>query len=111
MEKKIFEKESKLLKLSVKMREESDEITLLKTRDMSLIDKSDTLEKGQIMVIIHVIWILDKLLWYIELGFSKGETQAYKKVSIATRQGNLYNIYNMKIKVQEVWLIQAYNMS
>ena len=55
MEKKIFEKESKLLKLSVKMREESDEITLLKTRDMSLIDKSDTLEKGQIMVIIHVI--------------------------------------------------------
>ena len=64
-EKKIFEKESELLKLSFEMREKSDEITHLKTREMSLIDKSDTLEKGQIMNII------------------------YKKVSIATRQGNL----------------------
>ena len=53
MEKKIFEKESELLKLSVEMREKSDEITHLKTREMSLIDKSDTLEKGQIMNIIY----------------------------------------------------------
>ena len=53
MEKKIFEKESKLLQLSVEMRENSDEITHLKTREMSLIDKSDTLEKGQIMNIIY----------------------------------------------------------
>ena len=52
-EKKMFEKESELLKLSVEMREKSDEITNLKTREMSLIDKSDTLEKGQIMNIIY----------------------------------------------------------
>ena len=37
-------------KLMEKMREKSDEITHLKTRVMSLIDKSDTLEKGQIRV-------------------------------------------------------------
>ena len=55
MEKKIVEKESELLKLSTEMREKStsDEITHLKTREMSLIDKSDTLEKGQIMNIIY----------------------------------------------------------
>ena len=53
MEKKIFEKESELLKLSVEVREMSDEITHLKTREMSLIHKSDTLEKGQIMNIIY----------------------------------------------------------
>ena len=53
MEKKIFEKESELLKLSVEMREKSNEITHLKTREVSLIDKSDTLEKGQIMNIIY----------------------------------------------------------
>ena len=53
MEKKIFEKESELFKLSVEMREKNDEITHLKTREMSLIDKSDTLEKGQIMNIIY----------------------------------------------------------
>ena len=53
MEKKIFEKESELFKLSVDMREKSDEITNLKTREMSLIDKSDTLQKGQIMNIIY----------------------------------------------------------
>ena len=52
-EKKIFEEESELMKLSVEMREKSDEITHLKTREMSLIDKSDTLEKGQIMNIIY----------------------------------------------------------
>ena len=52
-EKKIFDKESELLKLSVEMREKSDEITHLKTREISLIDKSDTLEKGQIMNIIY----------------------------------------------------------
>ena len=46
MEKKIFEKESELLKLSVEMREKSDEITHLKTREISLIDKTDTIEKG-----------------------------------------------------------------
>ena len=49
MEKTIFEKESELLKLSVEMREMSDEITHLKTREVSLIDKSDALEKGQII--------------------------------------------------------------
>ena len=53
MEKTILEKESELLKLSVEMREKSEEITHLKTREMSLIDKSDTLEKGQIMNIIY----------------------------------------------------------
>ena len=53
MEKKIVEKESELLKLSTEIREKSDEITHLKTREMSLIDKSDTLEKGQIMNIIY----------------------------------------------------------
>ena len=53
MEKKIFEKESQLLKLSVELREKSDEITHLKTREISLIDKSDTLEKDQIMNIIY----------------------------------------------------------
>ena len=46
MQKKIFEKESELLKLSVDMREKSDEITHLKTREVSLIDKSN---EGQIM--------------------------------------------------------------
>ena len=91
-EKKIFEKESELLKLSVEMREKSDEITHLKTREMSLIDKSDTLEKGQIMNIIYYMWFEYLILWSLELGFSKDETQAYKKVSIATRRGNLYNI-------------------
>ena len=49
LEKKVFEKESELLKLSVEMREKGDEITHLKTREMSLID---TLEKGQIINII-----------------------------------------------------------
>ena len=53
LEKKIFEIESKLLKLSIVMREKSDEITHLKTREISLIDKSNTLEKGLIMVIIY----------------------------------------------------------
>ena len=53
MERKIFENESELLKLSVEMREKSDEIMHLKTREMSLTDKSDTLEKGQIMNIIY----------------------------------------------------------
>ena len=52
-EKKIFEKKSELLKLSIEMREKSDEITHLKTREISLIDKSDTLEKGQNMNIIY----------------------------------------------------------
>ena len=50
---KIFEKESELLKLSVEMREKSDEITHLKTHEVSLIDKSDTLEKGQSIYIIY----------------------------------------------------------
>ena len=53
MEEKIIKKESELSKLSVEMKEKSDEITHLKTREMSLIDKSDTLEKGQIMNIIY----------------------------------------------------------
>ena len=53
MEKKIFDKESELWKLSIEMKEKSDEITHLKTREMSLIKKSDTLEKGQIMNIIY----------------------------------------------------------
>ena len=53
LEKKILEKESELLKLSVEMREKSDEITDLKTREVSLTDKSDTLEKGQIINIIY----------------------------------------------------------
>ena len=35
------------------MREKSDEITHLKTREVSLIDKSDTLEKGHIINIIY----------------------------------------------------------
>ena len=52
-EKKIFDKESELVKLSVEIREKSDEITYLKTREMSLINKLDTLEKGQIMNIIY----------------------------------------------------------
>ena len=52
LENKILEKESKLLKLSVEMREKSAEITHLKTREVSLIDKSDTLEKGMIINII-----------------------------------------------------------
>ena len=84
------------------MREKSDEITHLKTREMSLIDKSDTLEKGQIMNIIYYMWFEYLILWSLELGFSKDETQAYKKVSIATRRGNLYNIYNMKSTAQEL---------
>ena len=88
-EKKIFEKELELLKLSFEMREESDKITHLKTREMSLIDKSHTLEKGQIMNIIYYMWFEYLILRSLELGFSKDETQAYKKVSIATRQGNL----------------------
>ena len=46
MEKKIFEKESELLKLSLEMKEKSDEIAYLKTRELSLIDKSEKLEKG-----------------------------------------------------------------
>ena len=53
MEKKIFDKESELWKLIIEMKEKSDEITHLKTREMSLINKSDTLEKGQIMNIIY----------------------------------------------------------
>ena len=53
MEREMFEKESELLKQSVEIREKRDEITHLKTREMSLIDKSDTLEKGQIMNIIY----------------------------------------------------------
>ena len=53
MEKKIFEKESELFKLSIEMREKSEEITYLKTREESLIDKSVTLERGQIMNIIY----------------------------------------------------------
>ena len=48
----MFEKESKLLKLSLEIREKSDEIAHLKTRAVSLIKKSDTLEKGQIKNII-----------------------------------------------------------
>ena len=35
------------------MTEKSDEITHLKTREVSLIDKLDTLEKGQIINIIY----------------------------------------------------------
>ena len=54
MERKIFQNESELLKLSVEMREKNDEITHLKTREISLIDKSDTLEKGQIMNILFI---------------------------------------------------------
>ena len=46
MKKKIFEKELEISKLRVEVREKSDEITHLNTREMSLIDKSDTLEKG-----------------------------------------------------------------
>ena len=53
VEKKIFEKELELLKISVEMRDKSDEITHLKTREKSLIDKSDILEKGQIINIIY----------------------------------------------------------
>ena len=53
LESNIFEKDSELLKLSIEMREKSDEITHLKTREVSLIDKSDTLENGQIMNIIY----------------------------------------------------------
>ena len=71
------------------MREKSDEITHLKTRETSLINKSDTLEKGQIMNIIYYLWFEYLILWSLELGFAKDETQAYKKVSIATRRGNL----------------------
>ena len=104
MEKKIFGKDSEIFELRLKLREKSDEITHLKTREML----TDTLEKGQIMDIIYYIWFEYLILLSLELGFSKDETQAYKKVSIATRQGNLYN---MKITVQEVCSIQAYNMS
>ena len=50
-----MEKESELLILRVEMREKSDEITHLKRREMSLVDRSDTLEKGQIMNIILII--------------------------------------------------------
>ena len=56
MEKKIFEKESELFRHSVEMREKSDELTHLKTREMYLIDKSDALEKGQIMNITYYMW-------------------------------------------------------
>ena len=64
----------------------SDEITHLKTREVSLIDKSDTLDKGQI---IYYMWFEYLISWFLELEFLKDETQAYKKVSIATRQGNI----------------------
>ena len=90
MERKIFEKELELLKLSV---EKCEEITHLTTRKMSLIDKLDTLEKGQIMIIIHYMCFENLILWPLELGFLKDEAQVYKKVSIAARQGNLYSIY------------------
>ena len=56
LEKKISEKESEMLELHLKLREKSDEITHLKTREMSLIDKSDTLKKGRIMNIIYYMW-------------------------------------------------------
>ena len=79
------------------MREKSDEITHLKTREMSLIDKSDTLEKGQIMNIIYYMWFKYLILWSLEL-----QTQAYKKVSIATRQGNLWYIIKTVDKVSSV---------
>ena len=49
LEKKIFENESELLKLSVEMGKKSDEITHLKSKELSLIDKSHTLEKGHII--------------------------------------------------------------
>ena len=62
MEKTIFEKESQLLKLSVEMREKSDEITHLKTREMSLIDKPDMLEKSQILNIIYYMCLV-MVLW------------------------------------------------
>ena len=83
------------------MRKKSDEITHLKTRQLSLIDKSDVLEKGQIINIIYYMSFEYLILWSSELGFLKDETQAYKKISIATRRGNLYIIiiYNMKITV------------
>ena len=54
MERQIFENESELLKLNVEMREKRDEIMHLKTRELSLIYKSDTLEKGQIMNILFI---------------------------------------------------------
>ena len=47
MLKKVSEKESELLELRVELREKSDEITHLKTRKLSLIEKSNTLETGQ----------------------------------------------------------------
>ena len=45
MDKIILEKESEMLELRLKLREINDEITHLKTREMSLIDRS---EKGQL---------------------------------------------------------------
>ena len=51
MEKKIFGKDSEIFELRLKLREKSDEITHLKTREML----TDTLEKGQIMDIIYYI--------------------------------------------------------
>ena len=92
MERKIFEKESELLKLGVEIKKKSDEIIHLKTREISLIDKSDALEKGQINEYNLYMWFEYLILWSLELGFLKDETQVYKKVLVAARQGNLCSI-------------------
>ena len=47
MLKKVSKKESELLELRVELREKRVEITHLKTRERSLMEKSNTLEKGQ----------------------------------------------------------------
>ena len=60
-----------------------------------------TRERSDNEYIIYYMWFEYLILWYLELGFAKDETQAYKKVSIATRRGNLNYLFNMKILVHE----------
>ena len=71
------------------MREKNDEITQLKTREVSLIEKAETLEKGQIINMISIPCDKHLILWSSELVFLKDETQAYKNVSITARRSNL----------------------
>ena len=88
MLKKVSEKESELLELRVELRKKIDEITHLKTRERLLIEKSNTLERGQtvnkIYLHVHVLDITSS-----ELLSAKDEKQAYFNLLLAARQGDL----------------------
>ena len=86
MLKKVSEKESELLELRVELRKKIDEITHLKTRERLLIEKSNTLERGQTVnkIYLHVLDITS-----LELLSAKDEKQAYFNLLLAARQGDL----------------------